>query len=262
MSPTCCRAGCSAPSSSGAGSRRRFSPVPSKTRERSLRSWCRGTRAVRTCPACWGSRRPRTSPTASSTCSARSLTSSTALSASRSRRRKRRASGRCRYPNQPRHPPCPPKEVQMSSTMSASPADSVDVRAGGANGTGTAWHNLPVEEVAAELGVDPKTGLDPAEVERRRGVVGPNKLAEGEKEPGWKAFLRQYRDLMQLVLLGAAIVSMAALQEFSTGIVIIGLTVLNAILGLNQEGKAAASVAALQKMLVIRAEARRGGHGD
>ena len=71
--------------------------------------------------------------------------------------------------------------------------------------------------------------------------------------------MRQYRDLMQLVLLGAAIVSIVALQEFSTGLVIIGLTVLNAVLGLNQEGKAAESVAALQKMLVIRAHVRRGG---
>jgi Ca2+-transporting ATPase len=41
-------------------------------------------------------------------------------------------------------------------------------------------------------------------------------------------FLRQYRDLMQLVLLGAAIMSMVALQKFSTGLVIIGLTVRNA----------------------------------
>ena len=97
--------------------------------------------------------------------------------------------------------------------------------------------------------VDPRSGLDAAEVERRRAQYGPNKLAEAEKEPGWQAFLRQYRDLMQLVLLGAAIVSIVALQEFSTGIVIIGLTVLNAVLGLNQEGKAAESVAALQKML-------------
>ena len=40
---------------------------------------------------------------------------------------------------------------------------------------------------------------------------------------------------------------------------IVGLTVLNAVLGLNQEGKAAESVAALQKMLVIRAHVRRGG---
>jgi Ca2+-transporting ATPase len=120
-----------------------------------------------------------------------------------------------------------------------------------------AWHGLTASEVCERLSVDPRAGLDPAEVERRRGEHGPNKLAEAETEPGWHAFLRQYRDLMQLVLLGAAIVSIAALQELSTGIVIIGLTVLNAVLGLNQEGKAAESVAALQKMLLIRAHVRR-----
>jgi P-type Ca2+ transporter type 2C len=122
-----------------------------------------------------------------------------------------------------------------------------------------AWHVLTAEQVCAPLRVDPHTGLDAADVERRRAEVGPNKLVEAKKEPGWRAFLRQYRDLMQLVLLGAAIVSMVALQEFSTGIVIIALTVLNAILGLNQEGKAAESVAALQKMLLIKAHVHRGG---
>jgi P-type Ca2+ transporter type 2C len=121
------------------------------------------------------------------------------------------------------------------------------------------WHGLSPEEAGARLGVDPKNGLDAGEVERRRSEVGPNKLAEAEKEPGWHAFLRQYRDLMQLVLLGAAVVSVAALQEFGTGLAILGLTVVNAILGLNQEGKAAASVAALQKMLIIKAHVRRGG---
>ena len=123
----------------------------------------------------------------------------------------------------------------------------------------TVWHSVAAEEACAQLGVDPARGLDAGEVERRRAEVGPNKLAEAEKEPGWQAFLRQYRDLMQLVLLGAAVVSIVALQEFSTGVVIIGLTVLNAVLGLNQEGKAAESVAALQKMLIIKAHARRGG---
>jgi Ca2+-transporting ATPase len=123
----------------------------------------------------------------------------------------------------------------------------------------TAWHGLAGDEACARLGVDARSGLDASEVERRREQVGPNKLAEAEKEPGWRAFLRQYRDLMQLVLVGAAIVSMVALQEFSTGLVILGLTVVNAILGLNQEGKAAESVAALQKMLVIKAHVRRGG---
>ena len=127
----------------------------------------------------------------------------------------------------------------------------------------TVWHSLTAEEACAQLGVDPARGLEGDEVERRRAEVGPNKLAEAEKEPGWQAFLRQYRDLMQLVLLGAAIVSIVALQEFSTGLVIIGLTVLNAVLGLNQEGKAAESVAALQKMLIISAHVRRDGQlGD
>jgi P-type Ca2+ transporter type 2C len=121
------------------------------------------------------------------------------------------------------------------------------------------WHGVTADEACAQLGVDPRSGLDAAEVERRRAEVGPNKLAEAEKEPAWRAFLRQYRDLMQLVLLGAAIVSIVALQEWSTGLVIIGLTVLNAVLGLNQEGKAAESVAALQKMLLIHAHVRRGG---
>ena len=130
----------------------------------------------------------------------------------------------------------------MSSAMSAPPAvDSEDkARTNGAGDQATRWYGLPAEEVATKLDVDPQTGLDPAEVDRRRAEVGPNKLTEPEKEPGWKAFLRQYRDLMQLVLVGAAVVSVAALQEFSTGVVIFGLTVLNAILGLNQEGKAAA----------------------
>jgi len=126
-------------------------------------------------------------------------------------------------------------------------------------GEPTAWHGLTAQEACARLGVDPARGLTPDEVGKRREQVGPNKLVEAETEPGWHAFLRQYRDLMQLVLLGAAIVSIVALQEFSTGLVIIGLTVLNAVLGLNQEGKAAESVAALQKMLIIRAHARRDG---
>jgi Ca2+-transporting ATPase len=127
------------------------------------------------------------------------------------------------------------------------------------NSEGTRWHTLTAEETCRALGVDPSTGLDPEEVERRRARYGPNKLAEAKKEPGWHAFLRQYKDLMQLVLVGAAVVSVAALQEWHTAIVVFGVTLLNAILGLNQEGKAAESVAALQRMLLVKAHARRGG---
>ena len=64
-----------------------------------------------------------------------------------------------------------------------------------------------------------------AEVTQRRAQYGPNKLAEVAKEPAWKAFLRQYRDLMQLVLVGAALVSIIAIQDVSTGLVVLAITV-------------------------------------
>jgi Ca2+-transporting ATPase len=55
---------------------------------------------------------------------------------------------------------------------------------------------------------------------------------------------------MQIVLLVALVVSLF-LQEWETGIVLILLTLFNAVLGLQQEGKAAAAVAALQKMMIV-----------
>jgi Ca2+-transporting ATPase len=121
------------------------------------------------------------------------------------------------------------------------------------------WHLLTADAACEQLRVDPERGLDPVEVVRRRAQYGANKLAEGEKEPGWHAFLRQYQDLMQLVLVGAAVVSVVALDEWHTALIVFAVTLLNAILGLRQEGKAAESVAALQKMLVVKAHVRRGG---
>ena len=121
------------------------------------------------------------------------------------------------------------------------------------------WYALPSDEVCRRLGVDPAVGLTDAEVAERRGRYGRNKLAEQPPEPAWHAFLRQYKDLMQLVLLGAAAVSIVAIQDMATAGVLIGLTVLNAVMGMHQEGKAAASVASLSKMLVMTARVRRGG---
>ena len=121
------------------------------------------------------------------------------------------------------------------------------------------WYRLSADEVCRQLEVDPAVGLSAAEVDGARQQYGPNKLAEEAKEPAWKAFLRQYRDLMQLVLVGAAVVSIVALQDVSTGLVVIGLTVLNAVMGLHQEGKAAESVAALRQMLIMTASVRRDG---
>src|SRR6478752_9201065 len=123
----------------------------------------------------------------------------------------------------------------------------------------TAWHALTIEDALKGQSVDPEVGLSDAEVEKRRSQYGANKFAEAEKEPRYRAFVRQYRDPMQIVLLVAGIVSMFLPGQFATGVVLVLLTVFNAYLGLNQEGKAEASVAALQKMMVVKTRVRRGG---
>jgi Ca2+-transporting ATPase len=64
---------------------------------------------------------------------------------------------------------------------------------------------------------------------------------------------------MQIVLLAAGIGSLYPLKQLGTGILLILLTLFNAVLGLHQEGKAAAAVAALQKMVIIQARVRRDG---
>ena len=87
---------------------------------------------------------------------------------------------------------------------------------------------------------------------------GPNELREEEKEPGWKRFLRQYRDGMQILLLGAVVLSLI-IQDYSTALMLFLLTVLNAALGYISEGKAEASVEALQDMLQVQARLRREG---
>src|SRR6201986_5240344 len=64
---------------------------------------------------------------------------------------------------------------------------------------------------------------------------------------------------MQTVLLVAGIGSLYPLKELGTGIVLLFLTLFNAVLGLRQEGKAAEAVAALQKMMIVKARVRRDG---
>jgi len=122
-----------------------------------------------------------------------------------------------------------------------------------------AWHALEPEEAAARLGVAGASGLSGAEAASRLESFGPNKFSEVAVEPRWHAFIRQYRDPMQIVLLVAGIGSLYPLKELGTGLMLIFLTLFNAVLGLRQEGKAAEAVAALQKMMIVTARVRRDG---
>src|SRR4051812_10013709 len=121
------------------------------------------------------------------------------------------------------------------------------------------WHMLPQEGVAQTLGVEPERGLTSEEAASRLASYGPNRFAEAKTESRWHAFLRQYRDPMLIVLLVAGVISIYPVKQTGTGIVILLLTLFNAALGLHQEGKAAAAVAALAKMMIVKARVRRDG---
>jgi Ca2+-transporting ATPase len=120
------------------------------------------------------------------------------------------------------------------------------------------WYELSAEVVAARLGVDPVTGLSHERAAELLSANGPNALPEERPRPGWRRFLDEYRSYMQIILLGAAVVSMAV-AEWSTAILLLVLTVLNAVVGLRQEGKAESAMNALKSMMKAGARVRRGG---
>jgi P-type Ca2+ transporter type 2C len=121
------------------------------------------------------------------------------------------------------------------------------------------WYAMTPEAVAGQLKVDPAKGLSAAEAQQRLQQYGRNELAAKKKESGWQAFLRQYQDFMQIILLGAAVLSLVVTREVGTTIVLVVLTVFNAVLGLRGESKAEASLAALTKMMKNIARVRRDG---
>ena len=121
------------------------------------------------------------------------------------------------------------------------------------------WYALAPDAVAAQLKVDPAKGLSAAEAQQRLQQYGPNVLAAKKKETGLQAFLRQYKDFMQIILLGAAVLSLVFTRELGTTIVLVVLTVFNAVLGMRGESKAEASLAALEKMMKNIARVRRDG---
>ena len=121
------------------------------------------------------------------------------------------------------------------------------------------WHAASVAAALAALDVDPARGLGARVVAQRQQEYGPNRFAEAAAERPWRAFLRQYRDLMQLVLVAAAVAAFYPVQEYGTAILLLLITVFNALLAMRQEGKAAVAVAALSKMMVLTVRVRRDG---
>lgn len=111
------------------------------------------------------------------------------------------------------------------------------------------------EQVAKEIDTDLVKGLTTNEASLRYAKNGPNSLGEEKKVPLWKRFLQQFADAMVIILIAAAALSgyMAfksggGIEDWIDVFVILAIVILNAVLGVYQEGKADQALAALKKM--------------
>src|SRR5215218_1603398 len=135
--------------------------------------------------------------------------------------------------------------------------DRQQVLGGTAAREGACYSRSPAD-VAQALGVDPDVGLSAATAAERLRANGPNALPEERPRPGWLRFLEEYRNYMQIILVAAAVVSLL-IAEWGTAVLLLVLTVLNAVIGLRQEGKAESAMNALKSMLKATARVRRDG---
>jgi len=119
------------------------------------------------------------------------------------------------------------------------------------------WHLTPIEEVIKNFGSHPD-GLTAAQAEERLQEHGPNELQEKKKKPLWLLFLLQFKDVMILILIAAAVVS-GLVGDLTDTIVILIIVLLNAVIGFVQEYRAGKAMDALKKMSVPTATVLREG---
>ncbi len=121
------------------------------------------------------------------------------------------------------------------------------------------------ENVLQELSTELENGLTSAEAQKRLGEYGPNRLREKKKKSLFRRFLDQFKDVMILILIAAAIVSFVVAivegdaGEFFEPILILLIVILNAVLGVLQESKAEKALDALQNMSAPHARVLRDG---
>ena len=118
------------------------------------------------------------------------------------------------------------------------------------------YSKTPQEALAEQQAA--AAGLSDQEVERRRAQYGRNQLSEGKKKTAFQVFLEQFKDLLVIILMIAAVISALSSNVEST-IVIFAVLILNAVLGTVQYVKAEKSLESLKAMSSPYAKVLRGG---
>jgi Ca2+-transporting ATPase len=133
-----------------------------------------------------------------------------------------------------------------------------------------AWHSMNAAEAASALESNLEEGLTAEQVRRRREQFGANELREAPGRSFWRMLLDQFNNFLVIILIIAAIVSAligwteynrtGEVTEFIDAIAIMTIVILNAILGVLQEGRAEEALAALKKMSAPNARVLRDGY--
>jgi P-type Ca2+ transporter type 2C len=131
---------------------------------------------------------------------------------------------------------------------------------GGTSGLGllarAAPWSRPAADVAEELGVDPRTGLDDAVAAARLAADGPNEVASRRPRSLLRSVLAQLTDILILVLIGAAVLT-ALTGDFVDCAVIVLVITVNTTLGVLQERRAIRAVRALTTLVAPNARVLR-----
>jgi Ca2+-transporting ATPase len=120
------------------------------------------------------------------------------------------------------------------------------------------WHSLSKEEVLTHAGSSLQKGLNAAQVEEHRKRFGANRLAEIRGVNPFFLFLQQFHQPLVYILLAAGTITFLLKDWVDTG-VILGVVVLNAVVGFLQESKAMRAVASLSRSLTREATVIRDG---
>jgi magnesium-transporting ATPase (P-type) len=120
------------------------------------------------------------------------------------------------------------------------------------------WHAMPVAEVVKRLATGTEKGLDAIEASARLQKYGPNRLPEGKKRGPFQRFLAQFNNILVYVLLAAGFTKLM-LNLWIDAAVILGVVIINALLGFIQEGKAEKALDSISNMLSPEARTLRGG---
>ena len=120
------------------------------------------------------------------------------------------------------------------------------------------WDRRSVQDVLQEFQISLDAGLNTEQVSENQKKYGWNQLKEANKKTFLSKVADQFKDFLILILLAASVVSFS-IGEKTDAMIIVAIVIINAMLGLYQEGKAEKAIEALQKLAAPNANVIRNG---